>query len=193
MTFTNKVRILPAKITTGMPAPISPSHTRRYPDTAQWAAAREMEMQNMERERVIDWTSPALGKVEPIYYTVSYTYRWEWDGNFNSRKDICSLRGDLMSLGIHYDPRRTQCPTAHKRTDRLLFAVDATHQWPTEHIDITNAYVLEAVMYEKPIYVREREDSGGNYVHGKTRDGSSKTYEVARRQGMIMLRYYLPS
>lgn len=98
-----------------------------------------------------------------------------------SRKARCSLRGDLKAPGTHFESQRTQCLKADKRTARLLFEISATHKWPVDHQDITNAYGDEPAIHKKPIYVREISDIRGWFTHGK--NGSPPENFMALKDG----------
>lgn len=69
---------------------------------------------------------------------------------------------------LHYDLQGTQFATADKSTARLLFAVDDTLHWTVQNMDIINSYVHEPAMHTRPIYVRERDENDGQYLHGRT-------------------------
>lgn len=58
---------------------------------------------------------------------VSFQYKWDPSRGSCTRKALCTLRADLMATGVHYEPAKTQCPTAEKSTARFLIALGATH------------------------------------------------------------------
>lgn len=156
-----RLTVVPTVIKSGTPPPVNLNHARRYPDSSQWQIAHDQALQKLEMERVVDWTQPAPKGEKPLQLTISYTYKWQPDGTLQSRKARCSVRGDLMKPGIHFDPHKVQYPTTEKTTIRLLFAMAAAHGWHLEHMNIVNAYIHEPPMHHRPIYVRRLRTTPG--------------------------------
>lgn len=73
-----------------------------------------------------------------------------------------------MAAGTNYDPAHTHFPMAEKATATLLFAFSAAHDWPIEHLEISNEYVYEPAMYVIAIFFREMARRDGKYDHGRT-------------------------
>lgn len=164
--FKQKLGIIPATVSPGTSPPVNVTHARKYPDHQEWALAYDGALRKLQDEKVIDWTTPAPNGVKTIPLTMAFQYKWGSDGKLTKRKARCSLRGDLMRPGEHYDPDHVQCPTADKSTARLLFAIAAGHGWAIEHLDITNAYVHEPSSSPRPIFVRELPNWQGQYQYG---------------------------
>lgn len=97
---------------------------------------------------------------------MSFEYKWI-DGGVQ-RKARCALRGDLMIKGVNYDPRVTYCPTADMSSERILLAMEVRNEWTIENMEIVNEYVHEDAMYEKPVFVKEKEKEKGQYVNRGT-------------------------
>lgn len=68
-----------------------------------------------------------------------------------AQKARCSIRGELMRPGTHYDPYGIQCPSADMSTVRMIFEIEAAHVWSMEHMDIVNAYVHYQPIQPNPI------------------------------------------
>lgn len=79
--------------------PVSSGLVRRYPDASQWTAVHDMEIEKLEKEPVINFSSPAQSTANPISLTLSYAYKWSKNGDVRSRKDICSL-GDILGARV---------------------------------------------------------------------------------------------
>lgn len=165
-TFQQRLSNRPDHVGPSTPAPVQLSHAKLYPDAEQWCQAYDIALDKIDAAQAIDWSTQPPRSIKPIPLTVAFSYKRDIHGEVSSRKARCALRGDLMRPGVHFDPDRTQCPTADKATVRILIAISAAHSWPMEHMDITNAYVHEPAMYTRPTYVRELPRSNGTYTHG---------------------------
>lgn len=55
-----------------------------------------------------------------------------------------------MRTGEHYDPRRTQGPTADKATTRIKFEIAAGDIWRIEEMEKCNAYFHDPAMDHQP-------------------------------------------
>lgn len=166
-TYTKKLRHRPDKIDIGTPPPVQWQQAMKYPDASEWRVAHDEALAKLDEEGVVDWAAKVPKCAKPLPLTMTYIYKWSRDGQECKRKARCSIRGDLMRPGQHFDPARTQCPTTEKATARLLFAIAAGHGWPIEHMDISNAYVHEPAMFQHPVYVKEIPLSDGTFRHGK--------------------------
>ena len=105
---------------------------RQYPDAQQWAAAHNDELDTLEKQRTIKWIPET--KVPPgeklIPLTMTYRYKRTPEGKIAKRKARCSIRGDHMKAGQHFDPKKTSTFMAEKTTVRTLLSIAAANQWP---------------------------------------------------------------
>lgn len=70
---------------------------------------------------------------------MSFIYKWGTNRIEVKRKSRCSVRGDLMQVGTHYEENHIACPCTENASGRLLFAIAAADAWPIEHMDIRNS------------------------------------------------------
>lgn len=124
-------------------------------------------LQKFNDEKAIEWIPKGeKEKSRPIPLTIYFTYKLTEE--YVELKERCSLRGDRMRPGIHYDPQAVSCPTSEKLSARLLFSMAAWHCMTIEHVDIFNSYVHKNSAYAKPVHLKEPRNSDGQYPHGFT-------------------------
>lgn len=149
----------------GTPAPMHISQALKYPDGTEWARDHDEEILKWNQERVLDWSCTPSVDVKHIRITMSYIYKRDRDGSVNGRKPRCYLRENRMKSGRKYDPESVQCPTEEKAMGRLLISICTANASPMEQLDITNAYVHEPSLYQKPLYMSTISRIYGTFPH----------------------------
>lgn len=102
--------------------------------------AIDVELKKLDARDSVDWSAPNPDKGHrPIPFIVNFEYKSDNEGNVIGIKARFALRGDLIILGIHYDPKKFSTPMADKASVRLLISIAANRKWPVEHMDMKNA------------------------------------------------------
>lgn len=157
----------PRAITMTTLAPKSLKQARRYPDRHQWAHSQNRELKKLDDAKVIkclpDTAIPKKTKLIPL--TMTYRYKRDTDSSITEPKARCSVRGDLMKPNVHYNPEHTASHMADKTTVRLLLAIKAAANLPSEHFDIKTAFIHENYKHKNLVYVRQHARFDGSYSH----------------------------
>lgn len=117
---TSYASLAPTSITSSTPPPPFVHHARRYPDADQWAIAHDVELDQPDDQRVIDWLPPqeVPNDCKPISLAMSYKYTRSATGVVDKIKSGCSLCGDLMRPHLHFNPHLTSTYAVDESTIR---------------------------------------------------------------------------
>ena len=113
--------------------------------------------------QAIDWESQTTPAQRKEVLPTTMTYRYKRDKNATKYQARCSIRGDRMTLRIHYDPEKTATYMADRTTVRIIFAKAASMNMEIEHFDITGANLHEEYKHTK------------KYPYGSHRDSTDST------------------
>lgn len=99
-----------------------------------------------------------------------YRYQRAETGKFIQLKARCSLRGDLMKPGTHFDPRQFTTYTADRTTQRLHLALHAQQNMPVEHFDIKSVYIHGKCNHNRPVYIKQMPRFNSTFAHDSVYD-----------------------
>ena len=158
---------LPRSVDANTPAPPHLKAGRQYPDAEQWEIAHNAELDTLDKQKTIKWIPqkqvPSHATLIPL--TMTYRHKRTPDGQIDKRKARCSIRGDRMKPGQHFDPKQTSTFMAEKTLVQSLLAIAAAHQWPVQYMHLTAAYLHETHDPKFPVYVRQHPRFDGTMKH----------------------------
>lgn len=96
---------------------------------------------------------------------MSYRYTRQKNGKITKHKARCSVRGDLMSPIIHYDPTKTATYAVDNNLICLFFAITPANKLILKHFDITSAFTAAQINHDEPIYVKQLQRFDGSLTH----------------------------
>ena len=133
------------------------SQARQAPDAADWEAAWNTEIDNLESRGILSYvprsTIPPDTKIIPL--TTVFKLKRDSDGTPTSRKVRCTVRGDKQIPGIHYDPYDLSSPVTHRDTIRSALALAAANSYHAIHWDLEAAFLHEKFNEDRMIFVHQ--------------------------------------
>lgn len=129
-----------------LPPPVDPRSlraTRKSPHaqfSREWARAHDQFIDRSIDLGVWELTDP-IQTDKPVPHLWAYRYKTAPDGGLQSVAARCTVRGDLMRAGVHYDASRTAAQTPSHTARRMLYARAALAGEKIRAADVPNAYM----------------------------------------------------
>lgn len=163
----NVANVMSCDGSTELPSPPRSIHEalRRPPNEAvKWAAKHDEFLDKMFRMKAwVPCTAPSNTKL--VHPKWVYTVKTKEDGTLDRFSARCTVRGDLMKPGKHYNPSKTAAQTPSHTAHRIFYADAAINSAYVESYDVPNAYPRAPSDPDYPTFLKQPPRSDGSLTY----------------------------